>query len=413
MNEFKFPSLPGISNFTMRIISKIGILNKRINALIFFILSIAIYIFIMPGCNTTTSPQQSDCDIGFLPCSGNITECFEVSCSELSHVCGELLTDCCLDTTNHQFSWIIDTLGVYGSYLNDVAVVNENNIWAVGNIRMPDPDSSNGTGYQNFNSVHWNGSEWEFIQIINPDPIMGVLYFDSNDIWMVNGYPIHWDGVEWTLFQLQNYDIQAAVEHLWGSSSSDIYFVGLSGAVVHYNGANFEQLESGTDLKLRSIIGSGDHIWVTGYQDLIGTILLEYRNDAFETVYFRSENFMDFHPDSLSGKTMAVWTNNPDSVNVLTPKGIYRVPRNSHGEGRFIPNYWQGFPWSIGGNSDNDIFSGGDFSSIYHFNGSTFRYYPEFLGRISIQSITMKDDLVCLVGEDYETGKAISIRGTR
>jgi len=39
-----------------------------------------------------------------------------------------------LPTTSHDFVWEIDTLGNYGSYLKDVWIVDENNIWVVGNI---------------------------------------------------------------------------------------------------------------------------------------------------------------------------------------------------------------------------------------------------------------------------------------
>ncbi len=33
-----------------------------------------------------------------------------------------------MDTTSHNFVWEFDTLGDYGSYLNDVAIIDENNI---------------------------------------------------------------------------------------------------------------------------------------------------------------------------------------------------------------------------------------------------------------------------------------------
>jgi hypothetical protein len=40
-----------------------------------------------------------------------------------------------MDTTSHNFTWQTFTFGgAGGSYLNDVAIINDNNIWAVGNI---------------------------------------------------------------------------------------------------------------------------------------------------------------------------------------------------------------------------------------------------------------------------------------
>lgn len=360
------------------------------------------------SCKSTTKPQSADCDIGFLPCEDNMTECCEVICEDNYYNCGEFLTECCLDSTSHSFSWSIDTLGNYGSYLNDVWIVDENNIWVVGNIEFDEGE---------YNATIWNGSEWEFIGIYsNTLDLYSIWYFNENNIWVTSHcFPYHWDGNTWTQYHLNNMGMPGvcAGSAIWAGSPDDMYFVGLNGSIVHYDGTNFEQLDSGTNIKLRSITGSGEHIWIAGYQDFIGAILLEYRNNTFETVYFNPGNYWDVKPDSISGKTMAVWTNNPDSINVLTPSGIYRVPHGSTGEGKLTYNYWQGFPWSIGGNSNNDIFTGGDYSSIYHYNGSTFHKYNEFTGHISTHSIEMKGNLVCLVGEDYATGKAIIIRGIR
>ena len=40
----------------------------------------------------------------------------------------ELVTAITMDTTSHNFTWTIDTLGIYGSSLRDVAIIDENNI---------------------------------------------------------------------------------------------------------------------------------------------------------------------------------------------------------------------------------------------------------------------------------------------
>ena len=57
-----------------------------------------------------------------------------------------------MDTTSHNFIWEIDTLGIGGSYLNDVAIIDENNIWVVGNIE---------TDTATYNAAHWDGNECE------------------------------------------------------------------------------------------------------------------------------------------------------------------------------------------------------------------------------------------------------------
>jgi len=144
-----------------------------------------------------------------------------------------------LPTTSHDFTWEIDTLGNYGSYLNDVWIVDENDIWVVGYIRVDDPDSSfDGTGQETFNAAHWNGKEWKLIRIINSAPLYSIWYFNENDIWVTTfGLPIHWDGNNWTLYHIQNMGIDASAGNaMWGTSSSNMYFVGYEGSIVHYDG---------------------------------------------------------------------------------------------------------------------------------------------------------------------------------
>ena len=71
-----------------------------------------------------------------------------------------------LDTTSHNFTWQTFTFGdpaTGGSVLYDVAIIDENDIWAVGEIYLldtlgqPDPLL--------YNAVHWNGRQWEVKRI--------------------------------------------------------------------------------------------------------------------------------------------------------------------------------------------------------------------------------------------------------
>ncbi|MDA3871912.1 MAG: hypothetical protein PF551_06125, partial [Candidatus Marinimicrobia bacterium] len=108
----------------------------------------------------------------------------------------ELVTAITMDTTSHDFTWEIDTLGNYGSILRDVAIIDENNIWVVGEIR---------TDSTNYNAAHWNGEEWELIGInfftfceqtyVHPYPARSIIAFNKNDIWISSGSQIaHWNG---------------------------------------------------------------------------------------------------------------------------------------------------------------------------------------------------------------------------
>ena len=112
-------------------------------------------ITIFPGCKLSThesGPVPIDCAAGFDICESDSSLCCQVICDNHYHNCGEQLTDCCLDTTSHDFTFQVDTIGDYGSYINDASIVNENTIWVVGRII----DDSN-----YFNAAFWNGNSWE------------------------------------------------------------------------------------------------------------------------------------------------------------------------------------------------------------------------------------------------------------
>ena len=62
-----------------------------------------------------------------------------------------------LDTTSHNFTWQTFEFGQHSSStLYDVAIINENDIWAVGEIYMN--DSLGNPDPACYNAVHWDGS---------------------------------------------------------------------------------------------------------------------------------------------------------------------------------------------------------------------------------------------------------------
>jgi len=123
------------------------------------------------------------------------------------------LTAATMDTTSHNFSWQSWTFGEHSSsVLYDVAIINENDIWAVGEIYMndslgnPDPTS--------YNAVHWDGQNWELIKTggYGGYPRRTVFAFSANDVWFdgvikwdgtnysvhMNGWPLmYWFSVKW------------------------------------------------------------------------------------------------------------------------------------------------------------------------------------------------------------------------
>jgi len=277
-----------------------------------------------------------------------------------------------LDTTSHDFHWEIDTLGEYGSVLRDVYIFNENEVWVVGEIAI---------NIDTYNAAHWDGFNWKFYNIDLEQPVYGIYCFAINDIWATSGIPHYWNSIEWKKYHLWDMGIldsdDGILTKIWGTSSSDIYFVGNSGTIVHYNGSNFTRMYSGTDADLKDIDGVYDpitgetRIWVTG----TGVLLYSEGDDwqviwDYEHPYF-DDNFNNpntvYVPDEKVF-TVSVWGG--DNSGVYLFNQLY--PQEKH-----LLFTHDLYVRGMGGNDINDFFIVGNLNKVYHYNGNTAKCYPQ------------------------------------
>ena len=177
------------------------------------------------------------------------------------------------DTTSHQIQWETLTFGVENSVLRDVAIIDENNIWAVGEIRNTD---------STYSGVHWDGSDWklQYFPKSNGRPltsITGIHYFDQNNIFLAAGSIYHWDGSLARLVYQRDIYSTETVQKLWSNSESNIYGVGTDGLIVHFNGQSWQKETSNVDVNLTDIWGSpdGNTMWACGWEDQKPTVLLQ------------------------------------------------------------------------------------------------------------------------------------------
>jgi len=172
------------------------------------------------------------------------------------------------DTTSHNFVWYIDTLGDgAGSKLNDLVIVNDTLVFAVGEITKK--DSIGNWDYEPYGLATWNGRFWELRKIYYASTdgsriifsnIRGILYLNSSEIWFAAGSIFRWDGIssttELSYSRLSLADSRGSIEKLWGSSKSLIYGVGNSGTIVYYNGTTWTRIDSDPTLDIYDIHGS-------------------------------------------------------------------------------------------------------------------------------------------------------------
>jgi hypothetical protein len=316
-----------------------------------------------------------------------------------------------LDTTSHNFTWQTFEFGEYGnSVLYDVAIINENNIWAVGEIYMND---SNGNPDPTFyNAVHWNGTEWELKKIFYKGgiwTIRTIFAFNGNDIWF-SGYMRYLNG-QFIELTIPNILRGWQINKLWGSSSNDLYAVGDNGNIAHYNGSGWTKIESpvgtsGTDVDLLDVWGSpdGKTVWVCG-ENLQKTNLLKIKNNQTEIV-FEGSYPMQTVKNRFSDGLLSLWTNSSNFIYVLSPYNLYRCKTNTTGEGEELypyNDYFRGAYIRIRGTEINNLFTTGNKSTITHYNGVSWKIYDELISEYQyLVGLAVKENMIVSVGEKFE-----------
>jgi hypothetical protein len=309
-----------------------------------------------------------------------------------------------MDTTSHNFTWQLDTLGTHSSVLYDVAIINDTLVYAVGEIFHRD-SSENWTF---FNLAKWNGREWTLQRVYyrgnNIIHTRWILAFAWNDIW-ITPYT-HWDGTTWREVPFDPIFSGVGTNKAWGTSSSDFYVVGNGGFIAHYDGVRWRRIESGTTLPINDVWGGDNRI--AG-----DNMILAAASDAF-----------------THGGGKIIRVKSGSDADSLTWGTIYRTPQSIWFDERDVfvcgSTFWKrtyGGGWQeliapsfylncVRGAASNDLLMVGHFGIVMHFNGWSLRSYDETrLSTGNYKSVAVRQNHVIAVGR---TGPhAIAARGRR
>ena len=321
------------------------------------------------------------------------------------------------DTTSHSFTWTLDTVGTYGSVLFDVAIINENDIWAVGEIHTTETDTfdSLGSWVPPYNAVHWNGSEWELMRIFyifNGQPFFHPLKFtfsfENGEIWFGGNGIVKWDSQQFSNIEIpQSAWGPVAINKAWGLSADKVYIVGDNGHIAHYNGSSWQKLESGTEVAVQDIWG----VWnpQSSEQEILCIASNKFQNEGKRLLRIKDGLTIETLPDSgLSWSLSSVWFVAGEKYYVAGA-GIYQKTNLN------TTNQWERYPPgevtsfftnSIRGNAANDIFAVGAFGEIVHYNGQTWQNYftATQLATGGYFGVDIKGDLVVSVGQLFNQG---------
>jgi hypothetical protein len=319
-----------------------------------------------------------------------------------------------MDTTSHNFTFETFTFGQHSSsVLYDIAIINENDIWAVGEIYMndslgnPDPHA--------FNAIHWDGTSWELKRIMfyticgqqsrTPYPAKAIFAFSKNDIWIsVDGDQIARieNGVQTNIICLPS-NVSMSINKIWGTSNNDLYIVGSAGNIAHYKNGSWTKIESGTTTDIQDILGYNDNF--TNESDVYCAVSYVFQAGDRKIIHIKN-NMVDSLTWLSDKRINSIWTSN-NRFFFTAGDGVFENKRGYWNQVKDLPPYYSN---NIRGNDLNDVFVCGDFGLLSHFNGSSWVTYNEHYMQGILFSIATKNNLVVTVG--LNGSKATIIKGT-
>ncbi|MDP6942649.1 MAG: hypothetical protein QF464_00745 [Myxococcota bacterium] len=189
----------------------------------------------------------------------------------------------------------------------------------------------------------------------------------ANDLWAVGltGVLNHWDGTAWTKFEGPT---GSSLEAIWGRASDDIYAAGASGTILKFNGEDWTVIASQTDKNLRDVFGfPGGDVWAVGS---LGTIMRRGEL-AWASVVIDPKVYDDGSEEYYVTHLHGVWGAAPDDVWAV-------------GEGGDL-FHWDGVSWiyfedatfgislrDIHGLAADDIWAVGSEGHMLHWDGEAW-----------------------------------------
>jgi len=297
--------------------------------------------------------------------------------------------------------------------LNDVAIINDSLVYAVGEIYFD--DSMGQVDPQPSGVAIWNGARWELKKVtvnfrgnLITIPIEGILAFSPTDIWLAGSDPIHGDGQSWIDYDIRSipgFDSLDAMK-CWGSSSNDMYFAGLNGSLIHYNSSSWTKIESGTTNQINDVWGVFNT--TTNREEIYCAVLDPYiKHD--EILRITNQTATIRLPWDSTISVGSVWTKDGSTLYACGGT-LYQKKTSGNWEEDSIEANGQFFAGAVRGIADNDVFVVG-LNSVAHYNGKSWKVYPELSIGADYYKVAMTHSTVLIVGWS-ETG-AVAIIGRR
>lgn len=190
-----------------------------------------------------------------------------------------------------------------------------------------------------------------------------------SDVWGVgeSGTILHFDGKAWSMVRSPT---NSALYGIWGSSPSNIFAVGNRGTVIHWDGTTWSPLPLGAaGAQVARLFGvwsaDGSEVWFVGDHVTAGTAILQWNGTTATRFNV---------PAGVSKGLRAIWGTGKTSIYAAGESGTLL---------RWDGNAWGTFgpamtvPWSaISGTSDSNFFLASRSGLVYRWNGMTLANIP-------------------------------------
>ncbi len=198
---------------------------------------------------------------------------------------------------------------------------------------------------------------------------LGVWGSSASDVFAVGEYGrvMHFDGATWTALPERFGGSGEKLTAVSGSSKSDVWAVGDQGTIIHSDGVRFSTVTSGLPIKSLACVwaASPSDVWVGGKDGKLG--------------HFDGSKWT-LWPQSMPKDVVALWGSSSTDV---WAAGGWNVDKT------LFVSRWNGTSWvaqtlpagltypaSISGSGPSDVWIGGHYGELVHFDGVRFSAVP-------------------------------------
>jgi hypothetical protein len=325
-----------------------------------------------------------------------------------------------MDTTSHDFSWEVINYGNLAmSVFNDAWIVNENEIWAFGNIldsRLP-PDTINGNVNTPITGAKWDGTSWRLFRVYTqvgdatyPIAIRGAWRLSDKSFWFATGSVDHWRGNGIAkLSLLRDVTTEYLICRIWASSDSSVYAVGTGGYLIRYDGEKWYQYETDFKEEITDIWGVNDE--TSGEKLVMCTVNGSWTASSYDAIIKVEDNTFSEIPlpqNSYYERKFpnSVWFKNSNKIYISGGGVFYRNINGIWKEERYFTENDFYYQYRIRGSDYNNIFVAQESGRISHFNGVSWKTY-NVSGQSSLYGLSIYQNIVVAVGLDGQNANIV------